>query len=305
MKVTATTAALLIMACTALAIAEKDVPQLVADLAVQDQGNHTCNTACGILMRMGDDAVPALRDALTNENDRVRYYAVRCLGQINSKAARAALIDAFANGPEDVREHAAYALTWIPDRDAEQVYIAFLSGRDEWHVRHAIKALGDIRSEMALPHLSQLRDNPKGWYSYYAAFVAIRKIEAKEPSPEIQAALDFLRHAKYSPTVYMLRLASSADIIGRNLPSIAPDVFDIFLWVTKGNESQATPNAATIIRDAGPLAYPVVRIGLSDPDENVSRKTKQLVEQLGWKENLKQAGGADGAPAAGAPSAHP
>ncbi len=287
MKTSIAATVAILIACTSVH-AEKTVSQLIDDLAVQDQGNNTCNTACGILTRKGDEAVPPLRDALRNENERSRYYAVRCLGQINTKTARSALIDAFSSGMDDVRDHAAYALTWTPEQDAEPVYIAFLDSHDEWHVRNAIKALGEIRSEAAVPHLAQIRDKPKGWYSYYAAFVALRKIDRHEPSPQIRGALDFLRQAKYSRQPDAQRLASSANTIRENVQSLLPDVFDIFLWATKGNESDATPNATTILHDAGHLAFPVIKIGLNDPDENVSRKTKKLVEQFGWNEEMKR-----------------
>jgi hypothetical protein len=283
-RIVAATVAIL-LAC-ASARAEKSVSQWIADLAVKDQGNFTCNTASSALTHKGEEAVPALADALRNENERVRYYAVRCLGQINTKTARSALIDAFFNGKDDVREQAAYALTWKPARDAEQVYIAVLGGHNEWRVRSAIKALGEIRSAKAAPYLTRIRDNPPGWHSYYAVVVALRKIESREFSSDIQGALDFLRKAKYSRRVNGQRLSDSASIIKQNIRETVPDVFDIFLWVTKGSESPATPNAKTILHEAGPLAYPVVRIGLNDPDLNVSRDTKALVEEFKRNEML-------------------
>ncbi len=276
-----------LFACASAVYAEKTIPHLIGDLAVQDPGNNTCNTACGILVGRGDPAVPALRGALRNKNERIRYYAVRCLGQINTQSARSALISAFSHGANDVREHAAYALTWNPARDAEEIYIEFLRGHDEWHVRHAIQALGQIRSSKAVPHLARIRDNPPCWHTYYTTIVALRKIESREFSPEIQTALDFLRQAKFSRDIDVQRLNDSAVIIGRNLQATVVDVFNLFLWVTKGNESPATPNAKTILHQAGPLAFPVIRIGLKDPDQNVSRKTQQLVEEFGWGEKLR------------------
>lgn len=299
MKRIVTVFVVLLIVCDAALSVEKTIPQLIGDLAVQDPGNNTCNTACGILVMKKDEAIPVLRNALRNENDRVRYYSVRCLGEINNPAARTALIDAFSNGVDDVREHAAYALTWHPGQDAEQVYIDSLSGRDKWHVRHAIQALGEIRSKKAVPRLIAIRDNPPGWDSYYVALVALRKIESKELSPEVQASLDFLRKAKYSQSVDVKKLLVSAETIKANLQTVLPDVFDIFLWVTKGNESKGEPNAKTILSGAGRLTHAYVAIGLRDEDENVSCKAKELVEELGWQaeyeKDLQQQGrsGAD------------
>ena len=209
-------------------------------------------------------------------------------GRSTPKERAQDLIDVFSNGADDLREHAAYALTWNPEPDAEQVYIEFLSrGRDESHVRHAIKALGDIRSRKAVPSLTRIRDNPTGWHSHYVALVALRKINAQELPTETQGALDFLRRAKYSGDIDMQRLTASANIIRENLRTVLPDVFDLFLWVTKGNETTVTPNAKTILRDAGPLAFPTVRIGLKDPDENVNQRTRKLVEECGWEKQMK------------------
>lgn len=276
------------IACPAANCAERDFPQLIGDLAVKDRGNITCNTACVTLVAGKDEAVPALRDALRNDDDQIRYYAVRCLGQINTKAARSALIDAYSNGVSDIRKHSAYALMWNPERDAEEIYLGGLMEHDQWHVRNAIKALGEIKSEKAVPRLRQIRDNPPDWYTYYATIIALRKAESQELSPEVQTALDFMRQAKFSRDIDTQKLNDAANVIRKNLPNAMPDVFDIFLSVNKGTESKAEPNAKTILRDAGPNALSMVRIVLKDPDERVSRSTKLLVEEFGWDKQLKE-----------------
>lgn len=267
---------------------EKDFPQLIGELAVKDKGNITCNTACVVLVAGKDEAVPALRDALRNDNDQTRYYAVQCLGQINTKAARSALIDAYSNGVSDVRKHAAYALTWTPEQDAEEIYLDGLMEHDQWHVRKSIKALGEIKSEKAVPPLRQIRDNPPDWYTYYATIIALRKIESQQLTPEVQTALTFMRQAKFSQDIDTQKLNDAANVIRQNLPNAMPDVFDIFLSINKGKQSKAEPNAKTILRDAGPLALPVVQIGVKDPDERVSRSTKLLVEEFGWDKLLQE-----------------
>ncbi len=266
---------------------QKSIPELIDSLGVEDRGNHTCSTACGILLMKKDEAVPYLQRALTNSNKRVRYYSVRTLGSIDTKRSREVLIRAFCNGLDDVREHAAYALTWHPHQDAEQVYIDFLGGKDQWHVWRAIKALGEIKSKSAIPHLAQIRDNPKGWRFYYAALVSLRKIESQELPQEVQDSLDFLRKAKYSHKVNAAKLATSVKIIKANLETVLPDVFEIYLLTTRG-ESKVEPNSRTILRDSGELAHPYVKIALRDEDENMSRKARQLVTRLGWEMKFKK-----------------
>jgi len=280
---------LLVLAlCSPSFAQDKTMPELIKDLAVQDKGNNTCNTACRILTMKKDEAVPYLEKALEDPNERVQYYAVRCLGSIATEKSRESLIRAFSEGKADVRQHAAYALTWHPHQEAEDVYIEFLEGQDRWHVRHAVQALGEIRSQKALPHLKFIRDNPEGWHFYYTALVAIRKIESRELPKKVSDALQFIRTAKYSSSVDEKQLSASEVIVKDNIESALPDIMDIFLWATKGNESKVEPNSKTILRDAGKLAYPYIRIGLRDKDENVSRKAERLVTELGWESEFRK-----------------
>ena len=102
------------------------VQRLIDKFAVLDAGNSTCNTAAYNVVEMKDAAVPALRAALSNGNERVRYYAVNCLRDIDSPKARAALIEACSTSSSDVRAHAAYGLAWRPFADAEDVYLDYL-----------------------------------------------------------------------------------------------------------------------------------------------------------------------------------
>ena len=279
----------LLVLCNSSFAEEKTMDQLINDLGVQDKGNHTYNTACTILMRKKGEAVPYLRKALTDPNERIRYYSVRTLGRINTRESREALITAFSDGVDDVREHAAYVLTWHPHTDAEEVYIDSLESQDKWHVRDAIRALGKIKSQKALPHLKSIRDNPEGWHFYYKALTAIRKIKAKELPGEVSDALQILRKAKYSRTVDERQLSAAETTIKGNIEIALPDIMNIYLWrLFKGNESKVEPNSKTILRDASKLAYPYIRIGLKDKDENVSRKVKGLITELGWELELKK-----------------
>lgn len=269
---------------------EKDIPQLINDLAVQSEGQYDiCSVAHGFLVMKKDAAVPALQEALRNENERIREGAMRCLGEINTKAARAALIDAFSNGTDDaMRKRALYELAQHPNQEAEQVYIDFLNYREKWYTPAAIQALGEIRSQKAVPYLVAIRDKPSGWACYYAALVALRKIESNPLAPEVQASLDNLRQAQYSQDVDPKKLAASVAIIQSNLQVVLPDVFDIYLMRSTALPSIAGPNAKTILRDAGKLAHAYVAIGRDNfEDLWVWNKTKTLIEELGWQAEYK------------------
>ncbi len=270
------------------ALADKSIPELILDLGVQDRGNHTCNTAAGILVQKGDEAVPHLEKAITNPDDRVQHYAIRSLGHINTASSRKVLIAAFASDSSTIRHRSAYALAWNPHPDAEDVYIAFLSHSERFYVRYAIKALGEIKSKKALLSLKDIVAEPNGWHDYYASLCSIRKIENNELPQELSDALEFLRKSKYAKSVDESQLVRSVGIIKANLAAALPDVFNVFLWVTKGKESKREPNAKTILRDAGETAYPYIKIGLNDPDYNINRKTKSLVEELGIEKTLKK-----------------
>lgn len=272
---------------------EKPIPELIDDLGVVDGGNCTRNTASGILRRRKDEAVPFLAEALSNPNERIRYSSVRCLGQINTEESRNALIKAFSNGMDDVRNHAGYALTWHPHPDAQQVYIGLL-GSDDWHyMSYAIHALGDIKSKKAIPFLKKIRDNleaPKQhlWRFYYASCVALRKIEDKELSQQLQGALALLKKAKHSSDIDKQELSSAVKLIKENFEEALPDVFNIFHWQPKNAFSYIDPNCKTILRDAGELAYPYIRLGLRDKDHILRRRTRDLVKELGLESEFSE-----------------
>ena len=277
---------LLFLVCFVLAIsvsaAEKTIPQLINDLKVKDKGNHTCNGAVFMLVRKGDKAVPYLQKAISNPDKQTRHYAVLCLGHINTQKARKALINAFFNGPQGMRSKSAYALAWHPDKDAENIYIASLAdNKNEFYTSYMLNALGKIKSTKALPKLKAIIAKPRGWRLYYSAFRAIREIEGKTPSKELNDAVIFMQRAQYmhSPPNKQ-RLEKSADLIRENMDSVLPDLFNSYMAAIKGNRFYRDPDVITLLDDAGRKAYPYIKIGLNDPDDNVRWKTEALLKEL-------------------------
>ena len=79
-----------------------------------DRNVHNQWSAADDIVRMGRPAIPALSDALWEENERTRYWAAYCLGRIGPTASAAApdLLAVIQNQYEtrDVRTKAAEAL---------------------------------------------------------------------------------------------------------------------------------------------------------------------------------------------------
>jgi len=271
--------------------ANKTIPQLINDLGVKDRGSHTCNTAAGILVQKYDESVPYLEKALSNPNKQIRESAIRCLCDINSKKSRKILIDIFPNVSNEMCSVLAYYLAWHPTKDAEEIYIASLNDKTPHHLYRFIYALGKIKSVKALPNLKAIISTPKGWRLYYTAFCAVREIENKNLTKELADAIVFMRNAQYSYfNVNKEQLSRSVALIKKNIISVLPDIFNAYLFVTKGNRLDRDPSVATLLADAGKDAYPYILIGLNDPDNNIKRKTESLLKKLEISKKLVENG---------------
>lgn len=276
---------LLLVICFALVIStgatEKTIPQLINNLGVRDRGSHTANTAFYILVKKGNEAIPFLKKAISSTDKRISSHAIRCLGDINSKKSRKLLINAFAHASGKKRSAIAYYLAWRPNKDAEEIYMASLNDKVPHHFYRHIYALGEIKSVKALPKLKAITVKPKGWQLYYAAFCAVREIEDKSPSRELEDAVIFMRRAQYMHyPPNKQRLKKSADLIRENIDLVLPDLFNAYLAIVKGSRFYRTPDVITLLDDSGRKAYPYIKIGLNDPDDNIKRKTESLLKEL-------------------------
>jgi len=271
--------------CIVLAIsacaAEKTIPQLINDLGVKEANNRIANTASYLLVKKGNGAIPYLKKAIFNSNRQISSGAIRCLSEVNSKESRKILIDAFAHTSGNKRSAIAYYLAWHPGKDAEEIYIASLNDKVLHHLYRHIYALGKIKSVRALPELKAITAKPKGWRLYYAAFCAVREIEGRVPSKELEDAVSFMRNAQYMHYLPdKQRLKNSAELIRNNMDSVLPDIFNAYLFVTKGNRFYRDPDVITLLEDAGRKAYPYIKIGLNDPDDNIKRRTEFLLKEM-------------------------
>ncbi len=105
------------------------------------------------LVEIGEPAVPALIDALKNENNLVRGGAAEALGCICDASAVPELIETLKDEDKLVREVAAWALGIIGDASAVPLLIEALKD-DDWNVREAAaEALGGIDNGPFVPAL--------------------------------------------------------------------------------------------------------------------------------------------------------
>jgi HEAT repeat protein len=112
--------------------------------------------AARVLGQIGDrQAIPALIQALQDEDRDVRQAAAEALGQIGDPQAIPALIQALQDEDRDVRQAAAEALGQIGDPQAIPALIQALQDKEGWVRRAAAQALGEIGDRQAIPDLIQ------------------------------------------------------------------------------------------------------------------------------------------------------
>ena len=127
--------------------AKDAVPALIQ--ALQDQDKYVRRDAAGALGKIGTPgAIKVAKD---------RYRAIVTLGWIGSKDEVPALIEALQNEDKDVRVNAAVTLREIVSEDAVPALIQALQGQDEWVRVNAAWALGEIgeSAKDAVPALLQ------------------------------------------------------------------------------------------------------------------------------------------------------
>lgn len=100
-------------------MAHPDLQALLQDLSSGD--DDRAEPAALALGKLGDEALPALRALLASPDVDCRWWATRTIGQSESAAAVAALIDACRDADADVRACASYALGTFGERAGEAV----------------------------------------------------------------------------------------------------------------------------------------------------------------------------------------
>ena len=122
------------------------------------------------LARFGEEAVPSLLHALTDQHVESRCGAAAALGEVKSQAAVGRLVTALLDDVPRVRRQSAVALGKIGDRRAVRPLI-FTLGNDGSHLVRdaAARALWDIRDPTAVPALIAALEDPHLYVRWAAA----------------------------------------------------------------------------------------------------------------------------------------
>ncbi|NER51449.1 MAG: NTPase (NACHT family), partial [Symploca sp. SIO1A3] len=134
-------------------------------------------------------AIPALTQALQDEDDIVRWDAAQALRKIGgTETAISALIQALQDEHYSVRSSAAKPLDKIGTETAILALTQSLQDEDYQVRRNAVIALGEIGTEAAIPALTQSLQDEE-WFVRISAAVALGEIGTEAAIPALIQAL--------------------------------------------------------------------------------------------------------------------
>jgi HEAT repeat protein len=171
------------LACHALALIGdlRAVPALIQTL--HNLSSDARTPAKTALIKLGAPVVPALIEALQQEDWLFRVEVCRVLGAIRDPSAVPALIQALRD--PDISFAVCEALGQIGDPQAVPVLIDFLTHTNSPYRHAACVALGKIGDPSAIPHLERLLSADSS-LSRFAA-TAIERIRAQQAEKEQRA----------------------------------------------------------------------------------------------------------------------
>jgi HEAT repeat protein len=156
---------------------DRILTELVSELGNSDGLNRMA--AGELIMAIGNDSIPKLREALNNESDEVKSQSAFVLGNMGPKANAAVsdLMRVFRNPNGLVRKAAADALVGIGS-DSLPFLLGALSDEDPQIRKSAVYALGNMgsKAQSALDKLNLLLDDDSTMVKDMASR-AIRKIQ--------------------------------------------------------------------------------------------------------------------------------
>ncbi len=139
------------------------VPMLVKALSIGHIGMQNVrfhNSAIECLTVIGQPAIPALTQALQNDDKNGRIAAATVLGAIRHHDACDALIQALEDEHINVRYAAVEALSKIPSQQSVTPLTRILEHGEDWLKLPAISALGHIGDFRATPFLINMAEQP-------------------------------------------------------------------------------------------------------------------------------------------------
>jgi HEAT repeat protein len=134
------------------------VPRMIAKLSSEDARER--HAIADIFKRIGSVAIPALTDALRDENLYALRNAARCLGEIGDKSAVHALLPLFSHAEYTVRETAVTSVGQCHDSTALSPCLALLADTVDVVRKSATVAIGRIADSRAIDALIDVLDDP-------------------------------------------------------------------------------------------------------------------------------------------------
>lgn len=168
--------------------------------------------ALGLLGPAAREALPALAQALRDEDEPVRLNAAYALGEIGGPAVPA-LADALRTGPEDARRAAGYGLAAAGAPAVEA--LLGMAGNAEEQVRlAAVDALGDLgpTAAVAVPVLAGALGDESGWVRRHAAeALGFVGAAAGDAAPALAEALrDERPYVRFNAATALARIGPGA-----------------------------------------------------------------------------------------------
>ncbi len=245
-------------------------PQAVPDLIqyFEDQGKKDVRRAAAeALGKIGAPAVPALIQALQDEDEDVRRAAAWALGQIGDRQAVPALIQALQDENEDVRRAAALSLGKI-GAPAVPALLQALQDEDEDVRRAAVSVLRQIGDPQAVPPLLQALQHENKDVRRVAVW-ALGEIGV----PAVPALIQALRNEDED----VRRPAGVA------LWKIGAPAVPALLQALRDEDKDNVRRAAiwTLGKIGDPQAVPALIQALQDEDKDVREAAAEALGQIG------------------------
>jgi HEAT repeat protein len=272
--------------------------------------------ACLALSEMGPqarDAVPGLRNVLTDERPQVRLQATIALAEIGpaAKPAMLDLVKLLGDKFESVRNSAVFALGRIADKGAAEAITKVDNANDPYLHMLCTWALARMNPEdkprqaAAVQHLaSKLGDKDRDM-----AHVAARAIAELDPSPDVirpamervMAGVDaetadriFSAYASLGARIVPLAINALKDpaetrreralrVLAKVGPEAAPAVPEL-IAVIQGKSAKEKAEALFVVGAIGPAAsaaVPAAVTALSDSDAQVQQAAAYALGKIG------------------------
>lgn len=151
--------------------------------ALEDADWGVRESAVKDLVQMGEPVRELVLPLLQAKNTRLRWQAVRILGQFSDPNGLAPLCQALKDADWMVRNQAAVSLAKINEPTAVSDLVQILKGENIFAAREAAWILGEMQAESAVPNLVEALRKPE---IFPDAFTALDKIATPAARQAIQ-----------------------------------------------------------------------------------------------------------------------